>query len=33
MNGSQAAPAAVAEYPWTWIRLSGKKNMLPPKAV
>ena len=33
MNGSQAAPAAVAEYSWTWIKLSGKKNIPPPKAV
>src|SRR5207244_11165240 len=33
VNGSQAAPAAVAEYSWTWIKLSGKKNIPPPKAV
>jgi len=33
MNGSSAAPAAVADKPWIWIRLSGRKNRPPPSAA
>src|ERR687895_2272407 len=32
VNGRNDAPAAAAEYPWTWMRLNGTKNMEPESA-
>jgi hypothetical protein len=33
MNGMSAAPACVAVYPCTWIRLSGRKKNAPLSAA
>jgi hypothetical protein len=33
ISGSMAPPAAVAEYPWTWIRFNGNKKKKIPVAA
>src|SRR5690348_10187746 len=33
IKGNKTAPAAVAEYLCTWIRFSGRKKRIPPRAA
>ena len=33
IRGSTAAPVAVAEYPWTWIRFNGNRKKKIPIAA